>query len=164
MSAAALYRCTAIYEVSLRLGVQSWKHVSTSHIRLVLPLAPALQAELLQAAEEHAWPVRHLREEIETLHVAGGRASAPRFRSRSRLRSALRSLHGRLDDVRRLLLVSGGDGVSADALRRISELAVSVRDACTRLMDGLPADGGGASSPLAAGGSALEAAEAPSHP
>src|SRR5579859_4921759 len=67
MSPAVLYRSIAIYELCERLGIRSWKHVSTTHIRLVLPLEPAEQARLLRLCEAHAWPVRRLDEEVAAI-------------------------------------------------------------------------------------------------
>jgi len=64
MSAGALYRCVAIYELCQRLGASQWKHVCTSHVRVVLPLQPPDQVRLLIAAESHRWPVRRLTEEV----------------------------------------------------------------------------------------------------
>jgi hypothetical protein len=51
MSASMLYGCIAIYELCERLGIRSWKHVSTSHLRLVLLLERDEQERLLRAAE-----------------------------------------------------------------------------------------------------------------
>ena len=62
-----LYGCLATYEVCERIGVRSWKHISTSHIRLVLPLAHEMQVKLLRSAEAQRWPVKHLEQEVETL-------------------------------------------------------------------------------------------------
>jgi hypothetical protein len=56
MSATALYRSTAIYEVCQRTGAADWKHLSTSHVRLVLPLAPGQQARLLHAQKRMPGP------------------------------------------------------------------------------------------------------------
>ena len=67
MSASILYGCVAMYELCERLGIRSWKHVSTSHLRLVLPLFPAEQERLLQEVEANRWPVRRLDEEVAAL-------------------------------------------------------------------------------------------------
>jgi hypothetical protein len=67
MSSNALYRCIAIFEVCERLGVRSWKHVSTSHVRLVLPLPLGEQAKLLEATEANRWSARRLDDEVAAL-------------------------------------------------------------------------------------------------
>jgi len=67
MSFLALYRSVSIYEICARLGVHGWKHVSTSHIRLVLPLRTADQCRLLELAESRRWTVRRLDQEIVQL-------------------------------------------------------------------------------------------------
>jgi hypothetical protein len=64
MSPAALYRCVAIYELCQRIGIKEWRHVSTSHMRLVLPLGAVEQKRLLLHAEADRWSVRQLTEEI----------------------------------------------------------------------------------------------------
>ncbi len=60
MSPSALYRSIAIYELCERLHIRSWKHISTGHIRLVLPLEPDQQACFLATAEAERWSVRQL--------------------------------------------------------------------------------------------------------
>lgn len=64
LSRSALYRSIAIYELCERLGLRNWRHVSTSHIRLVLPLPTDAQERLLQLAEVNRWTVRRLDDEI----------------------------------------------------------------------------------------------------
>jgi len=66
MSPSALYRSIAIYELCERLGISDWKHISTAHIRLVLPCGPDQQARLLSTAEAERWSVRELDAEVET--------------------------------------------------------------------------------------------------
>jgi hypothetical protein len=60
MSPSSLYRCVATYEVCQRIGIISWKHVSTSHIRVILPVPHEEQSRLLKAAEANRWPVGRL--------------------------------------------------------------------------------------------------------
>jgi hypothetical protein len=78
MSACALYRSVCIYELCERLGVRSWKHLSTSHIRLVLPLPPTEQERVLRLAEKSAWSVRRLDEEVAAVNAPGRRPKAGR--------------------------------------------------------------------------------------
>jgi hypothetical protein len=133
MSATALYRSTAIYELCERVGAGSWKHLSTSHVRLVLPLPMAQQARLLQRAEVNGWPVQRLREEIETLPSVmpcghGGR------RRRSRVGKALRALRPRLDALNTLLSSDDADAeLSPESARSVVEIVQSVQRTCSVL-------------------------------
>ena len=67
MSASMLYGCVATYELSERIGIRSCRHISTSHIRLVLPLTHESQVQLLHSAEANRWSVRRLEIEVEGL-------------------------------------------------------------------------------------------------
>jgi hypothetical protein len=66
MSPSVLYRSIAIYEVCERLGIRSWTHVSSTHIRIVLPLSPNEQSRLLRDAEANRWSAQRLEEETAT--------------------------------------------------------------------------------------------------
>jgi hypothetical protein len=104
MSPSALYRSIAIYELCERLGVRSWKHVSTSHLRLVLALGADEQAHLLQEAETQRWPVRRLEEQVAAL--TRGRSPPPGRggrRRRSRLRKTIDGLQRDLRAMTNLL-------------------------------------------------------------
>lgn len=133
MSASALYRSTAIYEVCQRVGGNQWKHLSTSHVRLVLPLAPGHQARLLQRAEANGWPVQRLRDEIGALPPSalvnrGGRKRPPR------LRKALRTLQAALDESNSLLDANAPVGdLSPDSARSLVQLLHRVQCACSEL-------------------------------
>src|SRR6185437_7260192 len=67
MSPAGLCRSVAMFELHERLGGASWKHVSTSHMRLVLPLAPADQEHLIRMAEKNRWTTRRLADDVASL-------------------------------------------------------------------------------------------------
>ncbi len=66
-SLAMLYGCIAIYELCERLDIKTWRHISTSHMRLALPLKHEEQARLLRLAESDRWSVRRLEEEVAAL-------------------------------------------------------------------------------------------------
>jgi hypothetical protein len=109
MSFLALYRSVSIYEICARLGVHDWKHVSTSHIRLVLPLRAAHQSRLLELAESRRWTVRRLDQEIVQLmqHDPGANARPGGRKRPSELRKTVRvleklisALSGPLEHVR----------------------------------------------------------------
>jgi hypothetical protein len=79
MSPSMLYGCVGIYEVCQRLGIRRWKHVSTSHIRLVLPLAYESQGLLLRDAEAQRWSVKRLEQEVVALRqIPRRRGGRPR--------------------------------------------------------------------------------------
>jgi hypothetical protein len=95
MSPGALYRSIAIYELCERIDVHAWKHISSSHLRLVLPLPEPEQVRLLHLAEANKWSVRRLDEEVgamprSTATLRGG----PKRRSIMRLaaRRAVKAL------------------------------------------------------------------------
>jgi hypothetical protein len=93
MSPAALYRSVAIFELCERLGITSWKHVSTTHIRSVLRLHADDQRQLLQAAEVNMWSARRLEEEVGGLTnhgpARGGRHRDPFSKTIRRLEQCL---------------------------------------------------------------------------
>jgi hypothetical protein len=133
MSASALYRSTAIYEVCQRIGVKDWKHLSTSHVRLVLPLAPSQQARLLQRAETNAWPVQRLRKEIGALPSSGSAERGGR-KKRPRLQKALRTLQAFLEESEDLLGANAPDAeISPESARSLVRMLQSVQSACTEL-------------------------------
>ena len=68
MSAQALYRCAAIYEMCKALSLEPyWQHVGMSHLSLVLGLTPAQQRRLINATEKQGWSVERLRTEATKL-------------------------------------------------------------------------------------------------
>jgi hypothetical protein len=92
MSPEALYRSVAIFEICQRLGISSWQHISTTHVRMVLPLLPDQQANLLEAAEKNKWSARRLDEEVASLRQRDPSTCTNRGGQRrpSRLRIAIR--------------------------------------------------------------------------
>jgi hypothetical protein len=84
MSASALYRALAIYELSQRqTNVTSWKHLGVCHLRTVLGLPTETQDYLLTAAEAERWTVAKLEREVLCLRAqgrnVGGRKPLPRY-------------------------------------------------------------------------------------
>lgn len=72
MSASGLYRAIAIYELTSRLGVSTWKHLGVSHLRAVLGLPPAQQQKLLGTAEDEAWTVEEIERAAKKAHKKAG--------------------------------------------------------------------------------------------
>jgi hypothetical protein len=84
MSASALYRALAIFELSSRqAGGESWQHVGVSHLRAVLGLPEDLQARLLERAEAERWTAARMERETlplrSTSRQAGGRKRVPGY-------------------------------------------------------------------------------------
>jgi hypothetical protein len=160
MSAAALYRSTAIYELCQRVGASNWKHISTSHCRLVLPLPMGQQTRLLERAETNHWTVQRLREEIDTLPAVVGCGHGGR-RRHSPVRKALGALRPRLDALNSLLTADDAEGeLSPESARSIVEIVHSVRHACSvleaRACTGLRNSRSAAASSFAEGTGAVE--------
>jgi hypothetical protein len=110
ISASALYRALAVYELCQRPGARAmqWQHLGLSHVRAVLGLPVEVQNRLLKLAEEERWTVARL--ERETLGIRpsarpnGGRtAVAPYIKSIRRIfqLTSPEALQG-LDDWARL--------------------------------------------------------------
>jgi hypothetical protein len=136
MSPDALYRSIAIFEVCERLGIQSWKHVSTTHLRLVLPLPPEEQARLLAATEANKWPAQRLDEEVRTLvrrHPSmcanrGGRRRVSLLKSRMR---SFQKLATALEDI--LGPECGIDEPSPDSARTAIDVLQAIAQKCAVL-------------------------------
>jgi hypothetical protein len=129
MSPAALYRSVAIYALSRRLYVQAPKHLSTTHFRLVLPLAGEHQEELLRHAETDSWSVERLREEIadrgiQPVSHRGGRTRRPR------IEASLQKLTKCLDEVQHAPVV---EPLSAETAKSVRDLIQNLRRSCDRL-------------------------------
>ncbi len=67
MSAGTLYRSVAMYELAHRIRISEYRRISTTHLRLVLPLLPPQQERLLRDTEAGGWSVRRLEEEVAAL-------------------------------------------------------------------------------------------------
>jgi hypothetical protein len=134
MSPSSLYRCVAIYEVCVCLGVDGWKHVSPTHVRTVLALPRHQQSELLHTAEAEAWTVRRLREAIVRLRSAPDGQSAADTESRTRLRKMIRGLDACLGQTAQLVGSTGADiPLSPDMVQSFADIAHRMREACATL-------------------------------
>jgi hypothetical protein len=82
LSATALYRALAIYELSQRQP-NAWQHLGVSHLRAVLGLPNETQNHLLSAAEQGQWTVAKLEREVLCGRVKsrnnGGRKPVPPY-------------------------------------------------------------------------------------
>jgi len=112
MTATTLYRAVALYELTQRLGVSTWKHLSVSHLRAVLGLPEDEQRQLLATADLSCWTTARLEAEARQLRCA-------RLGKRGRL-----PLPGFMKTINRLVgLLANGDAVRVDpeALRCLDD-------------------------------------------
>jgi hypothetical protein len=146
MSPDALYRSIATFEVCERFGIESWSHISTTHIKLVLPLPREEQARLLQAAEANKWSAQRLDEEI-ALQTRTDESSSRGGRKRSsQLRRQIRNackLAAILDQI-----VESKDAVepSPDSARAALDVLRQIAQRCSVLENRLEQQAGGATS------------------
>lgn len=151
MSPSALYRSVAIYELCERINITSWKHLSTGHIRLVLPLPPERQLQLLSTAEADRWSVRQLDAQVEAEMQRDPTVKANRG-GVSRL-GTLRKMIRRLEQSVAAVTDAFGPGESAtletdlspDSTREAVQLLHSVVDACKAVESRLCSDSTGTS-------------------
>jgi hypothetical protein len=96
LSAGALYRCVAIFEMCDRLRAASrWRRLGASHLRAVINIPADKQERLLNKANEERWSVQVLR--AQALDLREGRARGGR-RAQSLLGKQLRTLDRCLQD------------------------------------------------------------------
>lgn len=137
MSAQALYRCAAIYEMCRDLGMQpNWEHVGMSHLSLVLGLSAAQQRRLVNQTEKQRWSVEKLRTEATRLRATRkarkGRKPLPRFAK------AVRQLD-RFADGREDLLgdLESAAGLEPQVLNEMIERATELRGQLDTLVKAL---------------------------
>jgi hypothetical protein len=133
MSAAALYRSVCIYEICDRLGIRCWKNLSTSHLRLVIPLPPADQERVLRLAQDNSWSVRRLDEEVATMRAPNARSAVDRGgrRRAGHLGKAMRSVEN-CSCALEELLCAPDDASAKSAPERISRAIVLLRETARR--------------------------------
>jgi hypothetical protein len=120
MSASALCRCVAIFELCERLNVAAtWRRVTASHLRLVIGLDPEEQRRLLATADRERWSVQRLESEVRRQRACTGQ------RSSRRRKPALRAFERQLEQLilSTVTIEEAGSGVShasLDERRRVS--------------------------------------------
>jgi hypothetical protein len=96
LSAGALYRCVAIFELCDRLRAASrWRRLGASHLRIVIGLPPDKQESLLNSANEERWSVQMLQAKAQGLRANRARGGR---RAQSALGKQLRMLDRCLQD------------------------------------------------------------------
>jgi hypothetical protein len=131
MSASALYRCVAMYELCDRLQIGHRNYLSTSHLRLVLPLAQGVQAHLLREAESKHWTVRQLEAEISLAASRGAHRQRGGRKRRSHLKATIESLAAYLDkcDVNHAAEIED----TPESVGALLDVLARVRNACAKL-------------------------------
>ena len=125
LSAAALYRCVALFELCGRLNAPTrWTHLGASHLRLVLGLPSHVQENLLVTANAERWTVRVLQEAVLARKALGPERS--RRRAQHHITRCLTSLRRSVLDYH-------------DALSRFEEMSAREADQGLRLVEELRA-------------------------
>ncbi|MBC8068411.1 MAG: hypothetical protein IAG13_08765 [Deltaproteobacteria bacterium] len=129
MSASALYRSVAIYELWERVGdVATWKHVGVCHARAVLGLPPVDQEQLLRRAEDEAMTVRQLESAASGLReLRHERRGRPR---RPPLQQAALGVRRSLDALAEQLALADVDQAGPDDLNALRHTLAELRDHC----------------------------------
>lgn len=129
ISASALYRALAIYELNqdTQGNVARAQHLGVSHVRVVLGLERTHQLQLLSAAERDGWTVCRLESEAARLRPTarsrGGRRPTPRYVK------TIRQIH----QLTAPELLDGLEDWSALPHSELEELAFKVSQARERL-------------------------------
>jgi hypothetical protein len=140
MSASTLYRCVAIFEVCERIGAQSWKHVSTTHVRMVLSLPPKQQEQLLRETETNRWGIRDLEQRVAVIANNQPRAQSRGGRKRrTRLRTLTDHLRKETGEIADLLALH--EDAIADSSQACVQTALEaleqMMDVCSRMAERL---------------------------
>jgi hypothetical protein len=74
LSAGALYRCVALFEICERLHAPArWRRLGVSHLRAVIGISGREQERLLTQANEERWSVQVLQAKAQNLRVSRAR-------------------------------------------------------------------------------------------
>jgi hypothetical protein len=120
-----------MYELCIRLRIGRRHHLSTSHLRVVLPLENQAQARLLAEAESHRWPVRRLEEEVAAVSPHERNRRRGGRKRRSRLRTTIHALAACLQEAGDL--ASADEEDSPESTRALLEILDRVKGMCTLL-------------------------------
>ena len=131
MSASALYRALAIYELSSRqAGGEGWQHVGVSHLRAVLGLPADVQTGLLERAEAEHWTAARMERETLPLRSVSRRAGG-----RKRVPGYVKSIR-RICELTTAEALEGLDSIgelNPSELAELAEMLESARSALERL-------------------------------
>jgi hypothetical protein len=136
LSAGALYRCVALFELCERLNAPSrWEHLGASHLRLVLGLPPSAQERILKAANSNRWTVKVL--QLEVLKERAARVTLGGRRAEPVLTRSLRRVQRCLEE--HSSLVDQADLISTLEAQRCKALIDDARRCLERLADSISA-------------------------
>jgi hypothetical protein len=135
LSAGALYRCVAVFELCDRLNAASrWENLGVSHLRVVIGLPSDIQERMLAEANSKRWTV-------EVLHQAAARERGRRLARGGRqaappLAKCLQSVRKRIEEHREVL--EQADRLSRHDRERSRQLVEETRRWLERLSASLP--------------------------
>jgi hypothetical protein len=133
LSAGALYRCVAVFEMCDRLRAASrWRRLGASHLRTVIGIPDDKQEYLLTRANDERWTVQRLQEQAQVLRVKRSRGGR---RPQSVLGKHLSALGRCLQDCE-LALDSVGSH-QLDELERSLEILEKIKASVEELADAL---------------------------
>jgi hypothetical protein len=118
LSASALYRALALYELSQRDGREGWPELGVSHLRAVLGLPAPTQSALLAAAARERWTVARLEQE------------AAARRSPARPRGGRKPMAPYIRSIRRIVQLTSP--AALEGLERCGELDATQLDELSR--------------------------------
>jgi hypothetical protein len=104
MSAGALYRCVAVFELCDRLrAVSKWRRLGASHLRAVIGVPREKQENLLAMANDERWSVQFLQAKAQELREGrprgGRRPQSPLEKNLRALDQCLRDCENAFDRV-----------------------------------------------------------------
>jgi hypothetical protein len=104
LSAGALYRCVAIFEICNRLRAASrWRRLGATHLRAVIGVPDDQQGSLLNRANDERWSVQTLEAHAQRLRTSrargGRRAQSPLSKHLSVLDRCLGSCEAALESI-----------------------------------------------------------------
>jgi hypothetical protein len=138
VSAPALYRAVALVELEERLGVSTWKHLTTSHVRAVFGLAEHHQQKLLSDAEGKGWTVEDMEKAAAKVRKkegdGRGRPALPKFvKAIGRLKKMLDEKDELFGDMERI------EQLEADEATALYQAVTGMKIHCEALQKALQA-------------------------
>ncbi len=139
LSAAALHRAVAIWDLEQRIGVTDRPRLTASHVRAVIGLPEEEQERLLNASEERSWTVQRLEKEVGAVRrrTAGNRGRPP-------LPAFVKSVH-KLERMLADETDSFGDldrigTLDEEESARVASTLVAMKERCDALLEALGAN------------------------
>jgi len=121
ISSSLLHRAVAPYEITGRTCVSAWKHLRMSHARAVLGLPTKEQERILGTADDEAWTVEQIEQEVATTRKDVATRAQRCRRPLAALQKAMREDHTTCpgwwdissvaeDALEKITVAGGGDG------------------------------------------------------